>query len=234
MTTEQMVDAVKSRTRQTDDTKVVRELNSSLDWAYTKVFNSAGGPDILLTFGTEKTMAAVTRVYDMGANITGTLYFVKQLWLRLPGEVNFTPMVPRDAATDAEYILADQYPASDTTNVATGHPVRYDIFNFSQVRFSPMLPTGSIIRIDGCIKPPDIDPTQNPTLTYANDIPEPTHEAIVDKATAQVFEQLNDDRWKDWLALAERRLNDALYLLTRRNQGPTVTTAFRVRRRRWI
>lgn len=232
MNTQTMVDVVKARTRQQDDTKVVRELNSALDWCYTKVYNSSGGPDTLMTFGNELTaLASTTRDYDIDANVTGTVYSIKTLWVKLPGETNFTPMLPRD---QHDQYYADVYPASDTTSVATGHPVYYEVVNFAKVRFYPQLPASSVLRVDACIKPPDIDPTTNPTLTYANDIPEPTHEAICDKATAQVFEQLNDDRWKDWQVLAERRLYDAMHLLTRRSQGPITTKPFRGRRSVWI
>lgn len=234
MTTQEQVDSVRETTRQRDETKIVRALNQGKDWAWTKVYNSTNGPDVLMSFDTEKTMSSVTREYDLGANVSGTLYAIKQLWLRLSGDTNFTLMLPRDAAADPQFALSDQYPSSDTTSVATGHPVRYDIFNFAKVRFAPMLPSGAIIRIDAVIKPPDIDPTTNTTQTYGNDMPEPIHEPMVKKAISLIFNQLNDDRWKDWAVMAERELNDALYLLTRRNQGPTITTPFRIRRRRWI
>lgn len=234
MTTQQIIDAVKARTRQNDDTKVIREVNSAKDAIYQRVFNSVGGPDLLMTFDNEVTMAAVTREYDIDANVTGTVYALKGLWLKLSGETAFTPMVPMDAWSEPVARFYDQYPSSDTTSVAAGHPVVYQVFNFAKLRFFPMLPSGAVLRIDACIKAPDIDPTSNTTLTYGNDIPEPTHEAIVDKATAQVFEQLNDDRWRDWDVMAERKLNDAMYLMTRRTQGPTVTTPYRRRGRVWI
>lgn len=240
MTTQQLVTSVKERTRHQDDTRVVRELNSSLDWAYTKVFNSTNGPDLLMTFDTELTMAAVTRDYDLGANVTGTLYSIKQLWLRFATDTNFTPMIQRDAVSDDQFVWADQYPSSDTTSIAVGHPVRYDIINFAKVRFAPMLPTGAIIRIDACIKPPDMDPTTNPTLTYSFDIPEPTHQAIADKATGQIFRLLDDTRAKEYdsdirpYGSAQVRLTDAMYLMTRRAQGPTITKPFRRQLPRWI
>ncbi len=234
MTTQQLVDSVKARTRHVDDTRVVRELNSALAWAYGRVFNSTGGPDLLMTFDTELAIAAVTRDYDLGANITGTLYSLKQLWLKLPSDTNFTPMFQRDAMSDPQYVWNDQYPSSDTTSIAIGHPVRYEVMNFAEVRFSPMLPSGSRLRVDACIKPPDIDPTTNPTLTYGLDIPEPTHEAIADKATSQIFSLLDDSRWAEWDRKAETKLHDALYLMTRRAQGPTITSPYRRRQRRWI
>ena len=232
MTTQDIVTRVKDRTRHRDDTRVVGEINSAKDWAYTKIFLSENGPDLLMTHDTELTMSAQTRSYDLDANITGTLYGIKKLWLRFSNETNFTEMKPVDSS-DEQFSWDDRYPASDTTTVASGHPVRYDIVNFAKVRFAPPLPTNAVIRVDAWIKPPDIDPTLNPTLTYSADIPEPSHEAIVDKATAQIFNLLDDDRWEIWEASAARRLSDALYLMTKRQQGPVETKPFRKIYRRW-
>lgn len=233
MTSADMVTRVKNRTHHTDDLKIIGELNSAKNWAWMRTYNSANGKDLLLTIGTEKTMSAQTRTYDIGANITGTLYGIKQLWLRFSSETNFTPMIPRDMA-DISFQMDDQYPSSDTTSVAIGHPVKYEIVNFAQVRFSPPLPANAVIRIDAWIRPPDIDPAANNTLSYSADIPEPLHESVCDKATGQIFSMMDDTRAQEWDIRAERNLNDALYMLGTRNQGPTRSTPFRVRRRRYV
>lgn len=233
MNSAQMVQRVKDRTHHNNDDKIIGELNSAKDWAWTKIFNSASGPDLLLTLDTEKTMSAQTRTYDIGANVTGTLYGIKQLWLKFSSETNFTPMVARDM-NDSTFRGGDQYPSSDTTSVAIGHPVLYEIINFSQARFSPPLPTSSVIRIDAWIKPPDIDPVANPTLTYANDLPEPAFEAVLDKATANIFSLMDDDRAGAWNGMAEQKLADAMYLMRNRNQAPVMTSPYRTKRRRWV
>ena len=228
-----MVTRVKDRSRHRDDTRVIGEVRSAQTWAWFKIFNSENGPDLLSTFGTELTLLATTREYDIGANITGTLYGIKQLWLKLPQDRSFTPMTFADV-NDKQFTLNDQWLAADQDRIAQGHPVYYDIIDFARVRFSPPLPAQSVLRADVWLRPPDIDPTLNPTLTYGNDIPVPAHEAIVDKATAQIFELLDDDRWTDWNTMAEQKLRDAMYLLTKRTQGPPRTQPFRTRRRRWV
>lgn len=233
MTSAQMIERVKGRTKQNDDTKVIRELNAAQEWAYNKIYNSEGGPDLLITYGTEKMMSAQTRIYDLGANVSGTIYGIKNLWLRFPNETAFSPMRKVDA-TNAEFVFNDQWVASDTTTVATGHPVFYDMINLSQLRFAPPLPASSVIRVDYWRKPPDIEPTINPALTYGNDLPEPAHQPVVDKATATIFDLIDDDRAEGWEVRAERGLNDAMYLMRKRVQTPVRTQPFGVRRRRFI
>lgn len=228
-----MVTRVKNRTHHPDDLKIIGELNSARHWAWMKTYNSENGPDLLLTIGTEKTMSAQTRDYDLGANITGTLYGIKQLWLRFSSETNFTPMVPRDM-NEGSFQSGDQYPSSDTTTVAEGHPVYYDVVNFAKLRFSPPLPTDAVMRIDAWIRPPDIDPAGNNALTYGNDLPEPLHEPAVDKACGQVWSLMDDTRSLEWERKAEFGLTQALYMLRQRNQGPVRIKPFRMARRRWV
>lgn len=233
MNVQTIVDRVRARTRHNDDTRVINEVHSASTWAWLKIYNSENGADLLSTFGNEFTMTATTREYDLGAAVTGTLYGVKKLWLKFATDTSFTPMCPADA-NDRQFMFNDQWLASDTLNFAKGHPVYYDVINFAKVRFAPALPVDSIIRADIWLRPPDFDPTVNPTLDYGSDVPEPAHEAIVDKATAQIFELLDDDRWGDWNSMAEQKLNDAMHLMTRRTQGPPHTQPFRTRRRRWV
>lgn len=232
MTSADMITRLKNRTFNTNDLKLIGELNSARNWAWMRVYNSENGPDLLLSIDNEKTMASRTRDYDLGANITGTLYGIKQLWLRFPSDMNFTPMVARDMASSG-FRANDQYPSSDTTTVATGHPVQYEVVNFAKLRFAPPLPINAVIRVDAWIRPPDIDPVANPSLSYGNDIPEPLHESICDKATAQVFSLMDDTRAAEWEVRAETQFRNAMYMLTKRNQGPVATTPYRAGRRRW-
>ncbi len=110
----------------------------------------------------------------------------------------------------------------------------YDVVNFNKVRFSPPLPSGAIIRVDYFRRPPDLDATTNDALAFGDDIPLPVHDAIADKATAQVFHLHDDDRWQEWESKAEQRLTAALYNIQRRAQGPTMTRPYAVRRRRYV
>jgi hypothetical protein len=235
MTTQALVALIKRRSHHSDDVLVQNELNSAKDWAYERLYNSEVGPDLLITYGTEITLAARTRDYNLGADaaISGTLYGIKQLWLKFSTDVAFTPMRAADS-TDLRYIFNDQWASTDTTTVATGHPVLYDVVNFNKVRFSPPLPAGALVRVDYFRRPPDLDATTNDALAFGDDIPLPVHDAIADKATAQVFHLMDDSRWSEWEAKAEARLNSAMYNVQRRTQSPTETRPYAVRRRRYI
>ena len=233
LTAQQMVQRVKDRTHCTFDMKIIGELASAKDWAFHKVFKSADGPDQLSTFGTELSINAQTREYDLGAQLSGTIYGVKLLWLKFSSDSAFTPMVPVDSAS-RQFVFNDQWTAADTTTVAEAHPVMYDVVDFAKVRFSPPLPSGSKVRVDYWLKPPDIDPVTNNVLSYGSDIAEPLHESIVDKATAQIFVGQSDDRWMYWDAQAERKATDAIHVVNKRHPGPITTQPFRGGRRRRV
>lgn len=233
LTAAQMVERVKSRTFNKNDSKIVGELISAQDWAWNKIFKSAEGPDQLSTQGQEISISAITREYDLGAQITGTLYGVKMLWLKFSSDTTFHPMRPADSA-ELQFIFNDQWASSDTTTVAIGHPVLYMIVDFAKVRFSPPVPANSTLRVDSWLKAPNIDQAANNVLAYGDDIMEPIHEAIVDKATAQMFVGMDDDRVKYWEGSARERCQDALMVIDKRGQHPTRTTPFRSGRRRWI
>lgn len=232
-----MIDRIKQRSHSRDDLKIIGELNSSKDWASNRLFNSEGGPESLSTFATQLTISSRTREYDLGANVTGTIYGVKQLWLKFSSDTDFTLMVPLDAG-DPLFTANDPYPSSDSTTVAEGHPVYYNVQNLSKIRCAPPLPADSTLRADFFRKPPNLDPVTNNALAYGDDIVEPLHEAIVDKATGQMLRLQNDDRADDYdrewppYGSAQHRLNAALYLIRARTQGPVRTQPFRAGRRR--
>ena len=231
MTVADMVDRIKVRTFQKDDTKVIGELRAAVDWAFNRIFDTENGADLIATWGSELTMAAQTREYNLAANVSGTIYGIKALWLRFSTETTFTPMRPVDSA-DMRFLFDDQYASSDTTTVAVGHPVLYDVVQFGKLRFAPPLPSGSVLRVDYWKKPAIVDPTTNNTLDLGTDLPPVVDESIIDKATGQIFDLMDDTRAEKWEKRAEARLTDALYVIVRRTSGPTETQPFRIRRRR--
>ena len=232
LTATQVRDRVKNRTGHTDNAIVMDEVNSAKDWVFNRIFNSENGPDLLGTWATEITLASRTRDYDLGAGLSNVaIYGIKQLWVKLPTDSRFTPMVPADANARA-FVENDSYPASDTTTVATSHPVYYETRNFDMVRFAPPLPVNAVLRVDYWRKAPDLDTSTNNTLDAGDDIPEPALEALVDKATAQVFILLDDSRWTEFNRLAEQRMHEAGFVLHKRAQGPARVTPYQYRRRR--
>ena len=230
MTVMEMVTTVKGRTHDRDDTLVITELNGAQSWAFNRIYLTQGGPDVLVTIDEEVTLAADLRTVNLDTEVTYEIAGIKQLWLKLPTENGFTQMISVDAS-DSRFELRDSL---DTPTPSASHPVYYYIGNFTQARFSALLPTASVIRVDYFRRPPGLDPTSNDALTNGNDLPAAFHDAICAHATGRRFSLLDDDRDMRWLDLAQRGLNDALYHLVSRVQGPTVTQPFRATRRRVI
>jgi hypothetical protein len=231
VTVQDMINRVKTRTFQKDENKILGELQAAVDWAFNRIYNTENGADLLVVYAEEETLASRTREYDLAANLAQTVVGIKQLWLKFPTEVSFTPMQSADS-TKLPFIFNDQWASSDTTTVAQGHPVLYDVINFGKVRFSPPLPADSVIRVDYWRKPTLADPTTNNSQEdLGSDLPFPVHEAVIDKATAAIFDLMDDTRAATWERNAQSRLQDALYLIQRRTSTPPEIKPFRTRRR---
>ncbi len=229
MTSADMVAAVKSRTHDTDDAKVLTELNAAQFWAFNLLYLAEGGPDLLLTYNEQKTLGSALREYDLTTNLTYTIMGLKKLWLKLPGDTKFTEMRPTDSSTPQFVDDVD-----DSTTVAS-HPVYYMMENFAELRFSALLPTGSILRVDYSRLPPAIDPTVNNTLSNGSDLPVTLHQVLVDYATGLRYVGQDDDRASGYIQTAAANLQTALYGVRRRVQTPTTTVPYRAgRRRRFI
>ncbi len=229
MTSADMVAAVKSRTQDTNDAKVLTELNAAQDWAFNHIYNAEGGPDLLVTFNEQKTLTSV-REYDLTSNLTYVIMGLKKLWLKLPNETKFTPMLPADT-TEPNFVWRDDV---DDTTVATSHPVYYMVENFAQLRFSALLPSNAILRVDYFRMPPAIDPTLNNTLSNGSDLPTTFHQVLVDYATGLRYVGQDDDRATGYISTANTNLATALYGIKRRVQAPTTTQPYRSGRRRSI
>lgn len=233
MTTQEMVDLVRDRSKQSDTAKILRELRAAFRWCSTKVFLVAGGAELLSTIGQELTLAADTRDYDLADNVTvtGTFLGLKQIWAKLPGDTMFTPMVERDILTP-EFQIRDSQPAA-TPDVARGHPILYQPYNFSQLRFAPTIPATSVLRVDFFHFGPVLDPTTNNSPDVGVDLTSLFHDAVACKASAHCLENLDDDRTGAWETRARDYLNDAVYAATKKS-GPTLIQGWTTRRRRMI
>ena len=158
----------------------------------------------------------------------------------MPADTVFTSMIPADG-NEQDFTNAD---SATTANprIANGHPVLYEIVNFSQARFAPALPAGSVLRVDYFRMGPapavgESSETESEELVepeiLGEDLPSIFHDAMVSKATAQLFTMLDDSRDVTWELRAKDELNDAIYM-GKRTQSPTVVAPFRARRRRYL
>lgn len=235
MTTADMVDLLKQRTKITDSTKLLRELRAAYQWAVLEVFKSADGPQLLMTVGEELTLATDTRDYDLEANLVGgNILGLQQLWAKVASGTDFVRLKSCD-------ITSDQFTSMDSSTaanplVASDSPVYYGVVNFGQVRFAPSLPAGTIIRADYAMFGAAPDPATNPTQTDGIDFPIVFHFCIVDKATAHLFNTLDDTREGSWETRAMTSLNTAIYAASKstRTQRPVETRPFRSGLRRWV
>jgi hypothetical protein len=141
-------------------------------------------------------------------------------------------MIERDASAP-EFQSRDSQPAA-TPDVAGGHPILYHVYNFSQFRFAPALPSGTVLRADffQFANPPD--PTTNNTAETGVDLTDLFHDAVTCKAAAHCLENLDDDRTGAWETRARDYLMDAIRAATKRTAAPTLIQGWVTRRRRMI
>lgn len=237
MTTKEMLDLLRQRTKISDDTKLLRELQVAYRWAVNEIYKSADGPPMLVTVGEQITaLVATTRNYDLESALTGgSLLGIKQLWLKLTSDSAFTLMVQRDIS-DPAFTDMDTHTLADPL-IATAHPVLYAVTNFGQVRFAPALPSGAIIRADYSRIGPAPDPTVNPTQENGTDLPSLFHDAICHKGTSLLFATLDDTREASYEARAVTTMNSAIYAASKsvRANSPVRTQPFRrTSTRRWL
>lgn len=229
-----MLALLSQRTKIKNDPKVLNELRVAYRWAVNRIFKSADGPQLLVTVGEElPALLATTRDYDLESNLVGgTLLGLQTLWAMLPTEILFTRLIPREISQQ-DFIAMDSSTAADP-KIATGYPVFYAVTNYGQVRFAPSLPTGTVLRADYARIGPAPDPTTNPTQQDGTDLPSLFHDAIVNKATAHLFDTLDDDRAGGWETRAIDVLNDAIYAAGKatRTARPVETRPFRRGNRR--
>lgn len=220
MILETQVIAIQDRTKSSRIPMIVAELNSAQDWAWNRILTS--NPNIMKVDDVEKTMIGQTSSYNLALNVsaTQTLVAVKWLGVKLTGDTKFTAVVFIDSSDD-------RFMAADQDTAAVGQPVFAAMENFNQVRFAPPLPSGAIVRVDYIYAPADLDFEVNTTP----DLPQTVHQACTDKATAQVFVTLDDDRAGYWEAQALSKLYSAMNTINRQQyaQQPRTRPSTRYR-----
>ncbi len=193
-----------------DDPFLIDELNSAADWAYNRLFTL--NEDICKNESEIITLASQTSSYDLGANVQRpNMYAVKWLGVQLVANAKFSPVQWMDSANDA-FQSANQDPP------ATAFPVFCDTKNFNQVRFAPPLPAGAKIQVDYIWIPMLMNLNTNASFTSATypGMPNPIYQSVVDKATAQVYIDIDDTRVVYWEDQAKRKLREALNLVDKR------------------
>lgn len=214
MILERMITRIQDRTQSNNIGSIIDELNSAQDFIWNRIITN--NSNILKVDNCQLTMAAQTSSYDLGANVTsGTLVAIKWLGTMFSGETIFNPVGWIDSSSD-QFLLADQ-----STQAATNSPVFAASENFTQVRFAPPLPAGTVIRVDYIYTPTDLSLSAN----ILSDLPNIVHEAMTDKATAQTFMNIDDgSRAAYWEGQARDKLMSAQNSLRRRQYQQTPQT----------
>ncbi len=228
MTTQEMIDLVSQRTKIKDPTKVLAELRAAFEWAVNRIFKSADGPQLLITVDEElPAFSGTTREYDLEANLDNSILGLQSLSAKLSSGTNFTKLIPRSTASD-EFMNQDSSTAA-APDTAAGLPVYYSVINFGQVRFAPSLPAGTVLRATYSIFGAVPDPTANPTQEDGSDPPKLFHYAMCAKASAYLFNTLDDDRESSWHTIAIETLTDAIHAAGKgvRTQRPVEVQGFR-------
>lgn len=208
---EAMVRMLRKRTKlNNDDQYLIDELNSAQDWVYNRL--TVMDENILKNSDEQFTMASQTQTYDIAANVSRPdMYAVKWLGVKLSGDTQFNPVRWMDSSEDS-FMSADQQTA------ATGHPILCESLNFGQVRFAPPLPAGAQIMVSYVYISLPFNLDTNAALTSSTypGLPNPMYQAIVDKASAQVFMTLDDTRAQYWEGQALAKLRAALNVIDKR------------------
>jgi len=223
MILETMLQSLRDRTHVLNkDAMLIAESNSAQSWAWNRLVTS--NDNILKTDDFEATLAATTHSYNLATAVSSTLTLVAVKWLgvKLTGDTKFLPVIFIDSSDD-RFISKDQ----DST--ATTHPIYAAMENFNQVRFAPGLPSGAIVRCDYIYGPLDLDLNSNVTP----DLPYLVHDASLDKATAQVFTTLDDDRAGYWEMQALSKLLSASNAINRQQYQQQPRTRSSRRRHVW-
>lgn len=205
---------IQDRTQQNNIGSIIDELNSAQDFIWNRIITN--NSNILKVDDCELTMSAQTSSYDLGSRVTtGTLVAIKWLGTKFATEIIFSPVGWIDSSSD-QFMLADQSPQA-----ATSSPVLCASENFTQVRFAPPLPSGTIIRCDYIYTPADLSLSAN----IISDLPAIMHEAMTDKATGQTFANIDDmGRAAYWEGQAMSKLLSAQNSLRRRQYQQTPQT----------
>ena len=207
-----MIAVIRKRTKNNEDGYIITELNTALDWCWQQLYLI--NPDIRLTFGTTGSLSADAQALDLATAINTTIYGIKTFWIKGAADTDYIPVVFRDE-NDPEFLALYQL-----TPVQVVHPVLCAIYNFNQLRFANQLPSGTNWKADWFGTPPDLSLNTQCVTTY----PAPLHNALVDYATALVYDSLDETRADKWFGLAQQRLNTANRNVKRRQFLTKTTT----------
>lgn len=225
MTLQESIELIRKRTKKSnDDPWIVAEMNSAQAWVWNRLYTAY--PDIEVTFETTGTFAAETHTFGLAAELAasgGEFFGHKTFYILNSSQNKYVPVVFMDA-NDPRFLAREQEQAQVL------QPCYASAVNFGEVRFAPALPSGTGWRSDWVGTPPALSlDTQTTTA-----LPEPLHHAIVDKATAQMFVGIDDDRVEYWEAQSRDKILTGIHAAKfRQQQTPQATGKFPARRRIW-
>lgn len=214
MLLQSMLDTLTDRTKQHNVPLLTRELNSALSYVWNRLYQVV--PDLQITFETTGTFGVDTQQFDLAAEIAATggeFFGHKTFYIMDANQNKYVPVVFCDT-NDYQFQALQQEAAQLRT------PVLASAVNFGEIRFAPPVPSGTGWRSDWIGKPPNLSLAANTQTS----IPEPLHGAMVDLATAQVFNINDDTREVPWQRKAEDKIIVGIHAVKLRQQQTPQTT----------
>lgn len=190
-----MLSLLRKRTKvKNDDPWLIDELADALDWAWQHLYLS--NPDIKLTFGTTGTLSGDAQSLDLTTAINTTIYGIKTFWIKGASDSDYIPVVFKDP-NDPEFLALNQI-----TPAQVIQPVLCAIYNFNQLRFANLLPSGTAWKADWEGTPPALSLATQCVTTF----PAALHYAMTARAIAVIYDSIDDTRSGTWFAIAQDRL----------------------------
>lgn len=201
-----MLQVLRDRTHLQKDSVLEAELTSAQSFIWNRLITDDNG---LLVESTQLTLAVDTSSYDLAAAlaVADNKVFValKFLGIKPAGSTRFSPVRFINSS-------APRFISASQDDAGSGSPVYAASENFDQIQFAPPLLAGTVIRVDYIYAPAAL----NLATRILSDLPELVHQAIVDKATAQVFNILDDTREQAWELRAIDKFISAQNAINRR------------------
>mgnify|MGYP001566524748 CR=1 FL=1 len=192
-----LIDSILKDTQGSDRVYVAQKLDSVQDTLWNRILTM--NEEILKVTGDITTLTADTSNLDFADEVTtGIPYSFQWLGVKYSGDSKYNEVRFVDGS-DPEFIALDQEDATER------YPVLAVIHNFTEVRFAPPLPSGTLVRLDYIYRPTDITVDRG---AYEPDIPRPFHKALLAEATAECFIGQDEDNKATW---HKRQSLDKLY-----------------------
>lgn len=218
-----LIEQMVKETQSSDRVFLASKLDAAQDLLWNRILTQ--NEEVLKVTGDEITTTTDTSTMDLADEVTtGVPYTIQWMGVKFAADSKFNEVRFTDGS-DPEFIALSQEDAT------ARYPVLAVIENFTEARFAPPLPSGTIVRLDYIYKPDDIHLDDG---ALEPDLPRPFHKALLSEALSEAFMgQDEDNKAAFHKRQAVERRDGALNVLNKRQwpQQPVTrpSTGFRTR-----